>query len=67
MKESRRRHIHLGLAVFFAVQIPIAIALQFLAPDFFEVFWKTYLIFLSIYAIVSTHIAGASAETPDEH
>ena len=66
MKTRSRRRIHKGLAIFFAVQIPLAIALQYLAPDVFEKVWKTYLIFLSLYAIVSTHWAGAAAETPME-
>lgn len=66
MTEKTRRRIHLSAAIFFAVQIPLAIALQFWTPAFFNVFWKTYLIFLSLYAIVSTHLAGASAETPDD-
>lgn len=66
MNTAARRRIHIGLAVFFAVQIPIAILAQFFTPDLFDHLWKTYLIFLSLYAIVSTHWAGASAETPTE-
>lgn len=64
MNTPTRRRIHLGLAVLFAVQVPAAIWLQFANPALFEVVWKTYLIFLSLYAIVSTHLSGASAETP---
>lgn len=65
MKTKTRRHIHLILAIFFAIQIPIALWAQYAYPAVFEVWWKQYLIFLSIYAIVSTHWAGVSAETPD--
>lgn len=64
MKTHVRRRVHTGLALFFAAQIPVAIAVQILWPALFEQLWKTYLIFLSLYAIVSTHWAGASAETP---
>lgn len=52
--------------MFFAVQIPIALAAQLWYPNAFEVWWKQYLIFISLYAIVSTHWAGAAAETPME-
>ncbi len=64
MTTQTRRRLHKWLAVFFAIQVPIAIWLQFAHPSLFEQVWKTYLIFLSLYAIVSTHWAGASAETP---
>ena len=64
MSPTTRKRLHFGLAIFFMAQVPVAIALQFLIPDVFEVVWKTYLIFLSIYAIVSTHLGGASAEMP---
>lgn len=64
MQTHTRRRVHITLLVFFLIQVPVAIALQFLAPALFEQGWKTYLIFLSLYAIVSTHWAGASAETP---
>jgi hypothetical protein len=66
MNEKTRRRIHLWLAIFFAVQIPIAIWLQLNRPALFDRLWVQYLVFLSLYAIVSTHLAGASAETPDE-
>ena len=66
MNEKTRRRLHLGLALFFAIQVPIALFMQFMFPAIFEVVWKQYLIFLSIYAIVSTHLVGASAETPDD-
>lgn len=64
MTTKTRRRIHVGLLVFFAVQIPIAIWMQVAYPAIFEVWWKQYLVFLSLYAIVSTHWAGASSETP---
>ena len=66
MRTTARRRLHFGLAAFFAVQIPAAIVLQLLVPSVFAVVWKQYLIFISLYAIVGTHWAGASAETPTE-
>lgn len=64
MTTKVRRRIHVSLALFFAVQVPIALFMQVRYPDTFDVWWKQYLIFLSLYAIVSTHWAGAAAETP---
>lgn len=64
MTTQGRRRWHIALAVFFAVQVPIAIGAQLLYPDTFNLVWKQYLIFISLYAIVATHWAGASAETP---
>lgn len=52
------------LAIFFAIQIPLSLGWQMLWPESFDLFWKQYLIFLSLYAIVSTHWAGYSAEMP---
>lgn len=66
MKTETRRHVHVVLAIVFAVQVPIALAAYWVTPDLFEAVWQPYLIFLSLYAIVSTHWAGASAETPTE-
>ncbi len=66
MTTKTRRRIHIGLAIFFAVQVPIAIWLQITHPALFDRLWVQYLVFLSLYAIVSTHWAGASAETPNE-
>jgi hypothetical protein len=66
MTSKGRRRLHIALAVTFAVQVPIAIAAQVLYPATFEVLWKQYLVFLSLYAIVSTHWAGASADTPND-
>ena len=64
MKTRTRRRQHIGLALFFAVQVPVAVYLQFEQPHIFATVWKTYLIFISLYAVISTHWAGASAETP---
>jgi hypothetical protein len=64
--ERTRRKIHISLALFFAVQVPIAIWLQVAYPALFEVWWKQYLVFLSLYAIVSTHWAASAAETPHD-
>ncbi|MDP9299706.1 MAG: hypothetical protein M3P43_02240 [Actinomycetota bacterium] len=64
MKTSTRRHTHKVLAWFFLAQVPIALYAQFFLPDLFSHLWRTYLIFLSLYAVVSTHWAGAAAETP---
>lgn len=66
MTTKARRWLHIGLAVFFAVQIPLAIWLQIVNPQLFDKIWVLYLIFLSLYAIVATHWAGASADTPNE-
>lgn len=66
MSTKTRRRVHIGLAVFFTVQIPIAIWLQIVNPQLFNKVWVLYLIFLSLYAIVATHWAGASADTPNE-
>lgn len=66
MREKTRRRIHVALAIFFAVQIPLAIWLQMAHPVLFNKIWVQYLVFLSLYAIVSTHLAGASAETPGD-
>jgi hypothetical protein len=65
VSEKQRRHLHAGLAIFFAVQIPIAIGAQVLYPNLFESVWKQYLIFLSLYAIVATHWASREADTDD--
>lgn len=64
MKTRTRRRIHYYAAGFFAVQVPAAIWLQHSHPALFAVWWKQYLIFISLYAIVSTHVAAAAAETP---
>lgn len=58
-KTRRRIHLGLGLAVFFAVQIPLALftGLKDSVP---------YLVFLSLWALVGTHLAGASAELPTD-
>lgn len=64
MKTRTRKRIHLGLAVLFAAQIPPALWLQVTQPALFEVWWKQYLIFLSIYAIVVGHLSAVAAETP---
>jgi hypothetical protein len=66
MSTKTRRRVHIGLAVFFTMQIPVAIWLQIVNPQLFNKIWVLYLIFLSLYAIVATHWAGASAETPTE-
>lgn len=66
MSTDARRRLHYALAIFFALQIPFAIWLQVAYPNVFEVVWKQYLIFISLYAIVSTHWAASAAETPFE-
>jgi formate/nitrite transporter FocA (FNT family) len=66
MSTKARRRVHIGLAIFFTVQIPLAIWLQVVNQELFDKVWVLYLIFLSLYAIVSTHWVGASAETPTE-
>lgn len=66
MKTRTRRRLHVWAAVFFVAQIPVAIWLQVQYPVLFERWWKLYLIFLSIYAVVVGHLGGASAETPTE-
>jgi hypothetical protein len=66
LRTKTRRRTHVALAIIFAVQVPVAIAAQLLWPAVFEQLWKQYLVFLSLYAIVSTHWAGASAETPTD-
>lgn len=60
MTSRTRKRVHLALAVFFAIQVPIALMtpLQHSVP---------YLVFLSLYAVVGTHLAGASAELPTEN
>lgn len=50
--------VHWGAAVFFAVQVPPSLALYYLAPGVFESVWKPYLVFLSLWALVSTHWTG---------
>jgi hypothetical protein len=64
MTTTTRRRLHYYAAGFFAVQVPLAIWLQHADPALFEVWWRQYLIFISLYAIVSTHLAAAAAETP---
>ena len=64
VKTSTRRNTHKVLAWFFLAQVPLAIYSQFFLHNLFDQLWRTYLIFLSLYAVVSTHWAGAAAETP---
>ncbi len=59
MTPTTRKRLHLGLAIFFAIQIPVA-----LLTDLKES--VPYLVFLSQWALVGTHLAGASAELPSE-
>jgi hypothetical protein len=66
MTTKTRRRIHIALAIFFAIQVPIAIWLQITNEALFNKIWVQYLVFLSLYAIVSTHWAGASADTPND-
>lgn len=66
MTARTRRRIHLGAAIFFGIQIPPALYMQLAYPAIFEVWWKQYLIFLSIYAIVVGHLSAVSAELPTE-
>jgi hypothetical protein len=59
MTTRTRKRLHIGFAVFFAVQIPVALLtdLKNSVP---------YLVFLSLWALVASHLSGASAEIPTE-
>jgi VIT1/CCC1 family predicted Fe2+/Mn2+ transporter len=59
MKTKTRKRVHVGLALFFAAQMP-------LTPFFFHSSFEIYLVWVSQYALVASHWAGASAETPDD-
>lgn len=59
MKTSTRKRLHLTGAIFFALQMPVV-------PIVFHEPFQIYLTWVSQYALVSTHLAGASAETPTE-
>ena len=59
MTPTTRKRIHLALAVFFAIQIPLALMTELKDS-------VPYLVFLSLWALVGTHLAGASAELPSE-
>lgn len=57
---------HWSATVFFGAQVPVSLAAYYLTPGIFEAIWKPYLVFLSLWALVSTHIgaylaAGAKA------
>lgn len=59
MSPTLRKHLHLAGAAFFALQMP---AVPFVFSNPFEI----YLCWVSQYALVATHLAGASAELPSE-
>lgn len=66
MKTKTRKRIHLVLAWFFAVQIPPAVWLAIAYPVLFNKWWKLYLVFLSLWALVAGHWSGMSADTPND-
>jgi len=51
--------------VFFAVQIPVAAYLYLFAPAVWQKVAVLYLVLISQWALVASHLSGASAETPD--
>lgn len=58
VKTKTRKRLHLGAAIFFAVQIPVT---PFVFHDPFEI----YLVWISQWALVASHLSGVSADTPD--
>lgn len=60
MKAKHFRWIHLGLTMFFAVQIPVALlsGLKDSVP---------YLVFLSLWALVASHWAAWQAVKAEEN
>ena len=57
MQTKTRKWMHIAFAAFFLVQMPIV-------PFVMEGTFEIYLTWVSQYALVATHLAGASAETP---
>ena len=66
MNQPTRKRLHLWAAIFFACQIPLAIGLFVVNRKLFNEVSILYLCIVSIYALVATHLAGISAEEPEE-
>lgn len=64
MQTSTRKKWHLSIAIVFALGYIAMLVLNIFWPHLFLLVWKQVLLFISFYAVVATHLAGASAETP---
>lgn len=66
MSNDGRRRLHVVLAWFFAVQIPLAVALYFYDRELFNVIGILYLVIVSQWALVASHMAAVESDTPIE-
>ena len=63
MANERARKLHTWLAIFFAAQIPLAVALYFYDKHAFNTVGVLYLVVVSQWALVASHWAAREADT----
>ncbi len=63
MSNDARRRLHVVLAWFFAVQIPLAVGLYLYDLHLFNQIGILYLVIVSQWALVASHMAAVEADT----